>query len=194
MENKYKIEAVLFASGVPVSLEDLQKICELSEYETNQGISDLISEYQEKQNGFTILEKETSGKKMVQLVTNELASPFVIKLNKNILEGELSPVSLETLSIVAYKGPLSRAEIDDIRGANSSYILKTLMIRGLIERYPHPERKNSFLYEISFDLLKLLGINKTDNLPDFEKLHSLTFKDIIKKEEIKTVNEENHEA
>jgi len=193
MENKYKLESVLFASGVPVSLEDLQKICELSEYETNQGISDLTSEYQEKQNGFTILEKETSGKKLVQLVTNEQASPFVMKLNKNILEGELSPVSLETLSIVAYKGPLSRAEIDDIRGANSSYILKTLMIRGLIERYPHPERKNSFLYEISFDLLKLLGINKTDNLPDFEKLHSLTFKDVIK-EEIKSVNTTNEEA
>ena len=51
MENKYKIESVLFASGVPMSLEELQKICELSEYETNQGVSDLISEYQEKQSG-----------------------------------------------------------------------------------------------------------------------------------------------
>lgn len=185
MDNKYKIESVLFASGVPISKEDLQKICELSEYEVNQGITDLISEYEEKQRGFIILEKESSGKRMVQLVTNDLASSFVMKLNKNILEGDLSPVSLETLSIIAYKGPMPRAEVDDIRGANSSYILKTLMIRGLIERYPHPERKNSFLYEVSFDLLKLLGINKTDNLPDFEKLHTLTFKDVLNKEDAK---------
>lgn len=191
MENKYKIESVLFASGVPISREDLTKICELSDYETDQAIEELLNEYESSNRGFTLIEKQTSGKQMIQLVSNQEASPFISKLNKNILEGELSPTSLETLSIVAYKGPMTRAEIDDIRGANSSYILKTLMIRGLIERYQHPERRNTFLYEVSFDLLKVLGITKTDKLPDFEKLHSLTFKDVMKKEEINNVNNEN---
>ena len=176
MENKYKIEAVLFASGVPISIEELSRVCELSKTETEQAINDLKLEYQEKQNGLTILEKITSGKAMMQLVSNHKVSIYIQKLNKQILEGDLSPAALETLAIIAYKGPISRGEIDDIRGANSSYILKILMIRGLIERYQNPERKNSFLYEVSFDLLKTLGIDTIKQLPDFEKLHNLTFK------------------
>ena len=175
MENKYKIEAVLFASGVPISSEELEHVCELNKNEINQAISDLQLEYEEKQNGFTILEKITSGKRMIQLVSNDRVSSYIQKLNKQILEGDLSPAALETLAIIAYKGPISRGEIDDIRGANSSYILKILMVRGLIERYQNPERKNSFLYEVSFDLLKILGINKVEQLPDFDKLHNLTF-------------------
>jgi len=170
MKNKYKIEAVLFASGEKLSLEDLSKICEINNEEVQEAITELIHEYQEEDRGLTILEKESSGKRMVQLVTNEKASNFVKKLNKLVLEGDLTPTALEVLSIVAYRGPISHRGIEEIRGANSSYPLKTLLIRGLIDRYPHPQRRNTYLYEISFNLLKFLGLTKISELPEYEKL------------------------
>ncbi|MBI2099909.1 MAG: SMC-Scp complex subunit ScpB, partial [Candidatus Vogelbacteria bacterium] len=76
------------------------------------------------------------------------------------------------LTIVLYKGPLTRAEIDYIRGVNSSFILRHLSIRGLVERIPNPKDARSFLYRPTFDLFQHLGLSKIEELPEYGELIS----------------------
>ena len=82
----------------------------------------------------------------------------------------LSSVALEVLAIIAYRGPITRSEIEEIRGANSSFILRNLAIRGLIERKENPLNNRSYIYEVSLDLIKSLGLKKITMLPNFEEL------------------------
>jgi segregation and condensation protein B len=82
----------------------------------------------------------------------------------------LSKAALEVLSIVAYKGPISRAEIESIRGVNCSFTLRSLMMRGLLERIDNPKDGRGYLYKISFEFMKKLGIESIDKLPDYKEL------------------------
>ena len=77
---------------------------------------------------------------------------------------------METLSIILYQGPISRSDIDYIRGVNSQFILRNLLIRGLIERIDNPNDARSFLYKVSINLLANLGINKIEELPEYEQV------------------------
>jgi len=106
-----------------------------------------------------------------RLSINPENTPYLNKLKKEVLEGDLSPAALETLSIIAYRGPISRAEINEIRGVDSSYILRQLFLRELIERFPSPQRQNIFLYQVSFKFLEHLGLTKVQDLPNYEELH-----------------------
>jgi len=75
--------------------------------------------------------------------------------------------------LIAYLGPISRAQIDYFRGVNSSFILRNLLMRGLIERVSESADR-SYSYQISFDLLKHLGISKIEDLPDYLKYRELS--------------------
>ncbi|OGM90620.1 hypothetical protein A3A20_00685 [Candidatus Wolfebacteria bacterium RIFCSPLOWO2_01_FULL_45_19] len=86
---------------------------------------------------------------------------------------DLTAAATETLSVVAYAGPISRAQIEYIRGVNSSFILRSLMMRGLIERNSDPKRQNVYLYTASFELLKKLGLDSAAKLPDYAKYRAL---------------------
>ncbi|EKE10649.1 MAG: hypothetical protein ACD_15C00221G0001 [uncultured bacterium] len=95
---------------------------------------------------------------------------FVEQLVKNELEGPLSSAALEVLSIIAYRGPISKPEIEAIRGINCSYTLRNLTIRGLIERENNPKDSRGYVYVVSFDFLKKLGVEKMENLPEYATL------------------------
>jgi segregation and condensation protein B len=82
----------------------------------------------------------------------------------------LSKAALEVLSIIAYKGPISRAEIESIRGVNCSFTLRSLMMKGLLERIDNPKDGRGYLYKISFEFMKKLGIENIDKLPDYQEL------------------------
>lgn len=180
IKTKYLVEGLLFASGEPLSLNKISEILSISNEEIENSILELINDYQNENRCFDIIKKGNENQIFYQLVTNKNTSSVVQKLNNTVLEGELTKGALEVLSIVMYRSPLNRAEIDDIRGVNSSYILRALVLRGLINRYQNPNRKNEYLYEPSFDLLKFLGITDASNLPDFEKLHNFSLKEILK--------------
>ncbi len=180
IKTKYLIEGLLFASGEPLSLNKISEILSISNEEIENSILELINDYQNENRCFDIIKKGNENQIFYQLVTNKNISSVVQKLNNTVLEGELTKGALEVLSIVMYRSPLNRAEIDDIRGVNSSYILRALVLRGLINRYQNPNRRNEYLYEPSFDLLKFLGITDASNLPDFEKLHNFSLKEILK--------------
>mgnify|MGYP003490965444 CR=1 FL=1 len=120
-------------------------------------------------------------------------SDFFAGLRKDELQKERSKASLETLSIVLYKEGVTRSDINFIRGVNSSYILRNLEIRGLIDRINHKSDNRTYVYKPSLELLAYLGVSSVADLPDFERVkQSLTSK-ITNQEKDPTNNEEiNH--
>ena len=92
---------------------------------------------------------------------------MIEELCKEELSRDLGKAGLETLSIVLYRGPITRSGIDYIRGVNSTFILRNLLIRGLVEKIPNPNDQRSFLYRATFDLLSHLGIPRVEDLPEY---------------------------
>ncbi|MCL5017491.1 MAG: SMC-Scp complex subunit ScpB [Patescibacteria group bacterium] len=164
-----KIEAVLFAYGEPISLEKLAKILNIDKASLEISLDNLITELNGKNRGLMLV--KNNGK--IQLATK----PDLTKLLEDIVKQEftedLTPAALETLSIIAYAGPVSRADIEYIRGVNSSFTVRNLLLRGLIERTTDPKRANAYIYNISFDLIKKLGLSKIEELPEYEKYKQL---------------------
>jgi segregation and condensation protein B len=160
------IESLLFVSGEPVKVGRLAKICEAPKAEVENALMALSAEFSAKQSGFSVIRRGDE----VQLATNPAYSSYVEKMVKGALREALTPAALEVASIIAYRGPVTRSNIEAIRGVNSSYVLRNLLMRGLVERKENPRDARSYIYEISFDFLKALGIENARRLPDFEKL------------------------
>ena len=83
---------------------------------------------------------------------------------------DLGKAGSETLAVVLYRGPVSRADIDYIRGVNCAFILRNLQVRGLVQRISNPKNARSFLYEATPDLLKHLGVTEITSLPDYQAM------------------------
>jgi chromosome segregation and condensation protein ScpB len=103
----------------------------------------------------------------VTLATSKDVSELIEKLTKEELVRDLGKAGLETLSIIIYQGPLSRAEIDYVRGVQSNFIVRNLMIRGLIEKVPNPKDQRSFLYKPTFEMLSFMGLTKIEDAPSY---------------------------
>ena len=166
-ELEIKIESVLFWKGEPVSFEQLAKILGASEEEIKSAVQKLYQNLLSR--GIRVL---INGDKVALGTTPDMSEIFG-KMTKEELGKELTKSSLEALAIVLYKKGATRTEIDYIRGVNSSFILRNLAIRGLVERKIHPEDSRKFIYMPTFDLLSFLGITDEKELPDFEKVKEM---------------------
>jgi len=168
-EKLSKFEALLFLQGEPLSLKKIQSLLDIDQNECDTLISELEKRLSESHRGLVLVKDADK----IQLATrpefNKLLEDFI----KEELSEDLSPASLEALAIVAYLGPISRSKIEYLRGVNSTFILRSLLLRGLVERYIDPEHTNSYLYRSTFDLLKHLGLSKKEELPEFEKFQEL---------------------
>lgn len=162
---KSTIESILFITGEPVAISRIVKITGAKKPEVENALMVLQGEYNGKR-GMAIIEKEDS----VQMVTAPENSEITSQLVKSEIQENLSQAALEVLSIVAYRGPITRVNIEAIRGVNCSFTLRALLMRGLLERITNPADSRSYLYKISFEFLKKLGIESIDKLPDFETL------------------------
>lgn len=160
------VESLLFVSGDPLNVKKISKIIGKNNSETEDAIVRLANEYKENNRGLWIIRKEDD----VQLVSAPEFEEYVNKLFKSDFEEDLSRVSLEVLSVIAYRGPVSRVEIEDVRGVNCSFTLRNLLMRGLIERVENPNDSRSYLYKVSFEFLKHLGLGDVRELPDYEEL------------------------
>ncbi|NCN07171.1 SMC-Scp complex subunit ScpB [Candidatus Falkowbacteria bacterium] len=163
---KNNIESLLFISHKPLSIGDLTKVTSSTADEVKSVILEIEQEYQTKAGGIEMIR---IGDKH-QFVTSSESSEAVKKFIKSEITGELTKPSLETLTIIAYRGPISKAELELIRGVNCSVILRNLLMRGLIEAKEDPKKMIVF-YSITFEFLKYLGLSKIEDLPDFEKLN-----------------------
>jgi segregation and condensation protein B len=160
------LESILFSIGEPISIEKLVKTLSKNQGLIKKAIDELVEDYEKENRGLRIIKK---GEK-IQLVSSPENSQYIEKLIKDELQEDLTPASLEALAIVAYRGPITRSEIEEIRGVNCSYILRNLLIRGLIERKGLLEDARAYIYEISFDFLKKLGLSSIEELPEYKKL------------------------
>ena len=170
------LEALLFIHGEPIEVGKLSKILGLSPGEGENLLSELKKNLEEGKRGLRLI----SDSERVQLVTKPEFSKIIENFIKDELSEDLTPASLETLSIICYLGPISRSRIEYLRGVNSMFTLRSLMLRGLAARFPDPKRANAYLYKPSFELLKHLGLGGVRDLPDYER-----FSEIAKKFETK---------
>lgn len=167
MSLKSKIESILFIATRPITFKKIVELTGAKKEEIKIAIRELISEYNQKEKGINI---QKIGFKY-QMVTNAENSSLISSFVKEEITGELTPASLETLTVIAYRGPITKAELEMIRGVNCSIILRNLLIRGLIEE--KDDKKNLVqTYQISFNFLKHLGLTEANQLPDYEKLNS----------------------
>ncbi len=113
----------------------------------------------------------------VELRVAGAAAAVVEQVRRDEYNRDVGRAGQETLAAVLYRGPLTRAEVDFIRGVNSSQTLRTLTMRGLLRKVPNPKDERSFLYEPTTELLSSLGANSIKALPDYaavrEKLLAL---------------------
>ncbi len=162
------IEALLFVYGEAMSIKKAANILAVEEEKILEA-AELLGEELKERGGLQLL---VNGGEL-QLVTKPEFSEQVKALVKEEMDSELSPASLETLAIIAYLGPVSRAEIDYIRGVNSSFILRSLSIRGLIDRKSNPKHAGTFIYQASMEFLKHIGLDTENKLPEYEKYRDL---------------------
>jgi segregation and condensation protein B len=163
MENNLDlyIEAVLFHKAEAIKRKDLANILGVSMEEVDAGIAVLSERLQGR--GVRLLKNNDS----VMLGTTPETAVIIEKIIKEELDKDLGKAGLETLSIVLYQSPITRSEIDYIRGVNSSYILRNMVMRGLVERV-NDQKKRNFTYVPTFELLSYLGITEISELPEYE--------------------------
>ena len=154
------IEALLFYKAAPQSKKLLLKLFDISSEDLQTGISTLRERIQN--GGLRLIETETD----IQLVTAPELSEFMSTIAKEELATDIGKAGAETLAIILYREPISRAEIDRIRGVNSSFILRNLLTRGLISR---EAIGNSYQFRITSQLLQQLGISSKHDLPQFSE-------------------------
>ncbi len=159
-----QIEALLFWKAEPLSIKKIAELLKKTEIDVKNAIISLCESL--KGRGLTLVQYENE----ISLGTAREVSVLIESLTKDELARDLGKAGLETLSIILYQGPLPRAEIDYIRGVNSQFILRNLLVRGLIERIDNPKDQRSFLYKSSFELISYLGLSKISELPDFENV------------------------
>jgi len=166
-EKKALIEALLFVSGDPVTLANLKSTTELPESDLKQLVDELILEYKQKDSGVLIIEIANG----YQMVTNPLYSTWLKKFTSTNTSNRLSMPSLETLAIIAYKQPIIKAELEQIRGVNSDGVIKTLLDRRLIKIIGRKEVPGKpLLYGTTQEFLQYFGIKDLTELPTLKEL------------------------
>ena len=158
------IEALLFAADEPLTIDDICRIIEIDRADAVGLIDELKKEYENGNRGLQVVEIADG----FRLATKPEFAPYIKRLYKNEkrINSVLSRAALETLAIIAYKQPVSRAEIDKIRGVSSESTIKTLLERGLIEetgRLDAPGRP--VLYGTTKAFLEYFGLKSISDLP-----------------------------
>jgi segregation and condensation protein B len=170
-QNKSVLEALLFLSGEPVTLSAIREVIDLPEPEIKRLMDELVIQYRERNGGLFVAEIANG----YQMVTNPGYSDWVIKFRSTQLSSKLSMPALETLSIIAYKQPLIKAEIEQLRGVNSDSAVKTLIEKRLIKVIGRKEAPGRpFLYGTTKDFLQYFGLKDLTELP--------TLKDLVREE------------
>lgn len=170
MAREYPIaimESLLFVSGEPIAFGRLAKILNISEDEVSESVQVLTEKYAaDVQCGLQLIVKDDK----VELATKPASAPFIEALTKSALQENLSKTALEVLSIIAYRAPITRAEIESIRGVNCSFTLRNLLLRDLIEREGNPADARGYVYLPTFRFLESLGLRHINELPDYATL------------------------
>ncbi|MEI8361360.1 MAG: SMC-Scp complex subunit ScpB [bacterium] len=166
-ELKSKIESLLFVSAKAMSVKNLAELIAVSPSQIEEAGDKLVAELKNSGSGIQIIKNGQNYQMVSSPANTELIQNFV----KDETTGELSRPSLETLTIIAYRSPISKFDIDRIRGVNCGMILRNLLLRGLIEAKEDKSKENTY-YSVTFDFIRFLGLSDVKDLPNYDKLHA----------------------
>lgn len=161
------IESLLFVAARPMSVKRLAEVCGASKEEVTAVLDQLAAAYNVEGSGIRLLRNGNDA----QMSTSPDNARLVQDFLKDETTGELTKPSLETLTIVAYRGPVTKAELEQIRGVNCSMILRNLLMRGLVEAQGEPYEPMT-TFRVTLDFLRFLGVAGVEELPEYDKLRS----------------------
>jgi segregation and condensation protein B len=157
---KALVESLLFVADEPARVDHLAQSLEVSAREVKEVLEELASEYRHR--GLRLQFKDGR----VQMVTAPEAAPVIERFLGLQLSSKLSPAALETLAIIAYRHPITRPQIDAIRGVNSDSVVRGLLAKGLIEEVGRLDQAGRpILYAPTFAFLQHFGLESLDQLP-----------------------------
>ena len=155
------LEAALFFGGGTMTIDELSRATGSTVEEVRASLL-VLKESLMTRGVRLVLEGKTAA-----LGTAPEAGSMIEKMQREELEGPLGKAGLETLSIIVFRGPLLRSDIEYVRGVNCSAILRSMMIRGLIERVENPRDKRSFLYQATAELPAYFGVSELRDIPGY---------------------------
>ncbi|MDR5658163.1 SMC-Scp complex subunit ScpB [Serpentinicella sp. ANB-PHB4] len=165
---KAVLEAVMFAWSEPISINDLSKIVEAKQDIVKNAIEEMKEEYSLSTRGIQIVEMNG----YYQLATKPDFHKYLQKLIEPKNNKGLTQAALETLSIIAYKQPITRTGIEEIRGVKCDKAINTLLEKDLISEAGRLEKTGRpILYGTTLNFLKTFGLKSVDDLPDIKDLH-----------------------
>ena len=161
-----KIESLLFVATRPLTAKKLAELVASKPEEVDTALEAISKDFEDRGGGVRLLK---AGKEW-QMASSPGAGKMVQDFLHEEVTGELTRPQLETLTIIAYRGPITKPEIEIIRGVNCSLILRNLMIRGLVEQ---GDGRDPLLskYQITMDFVRFLGLRSVEGLPDYDRLH-----------------------
>ena len=159
---KGRIEAILFVAGEAVSVKELARALQTGEAEISEAVGALRDEYDYEQRGFLLKRFGDN----IQLATRPLYAQDVLRLLQPVQQQSLSQAAMETLAVVAYKQPVTRAEVEQIRGVKCDYSLQSLMNKGLIREAGRKDTiGRPILYRTTDEFLSHFGLEGLEGLP-----------------------------
>ncbi|MFA6358185.1 MAG: SMC-Scp complex subunit ScpB [Candidatus Omnitrophota bacterium] len=166
-ENNLKsaIEALIFASEKPITVDQIKKVLDLDTAGVNKIVENLKAEFDAGNRGIRIIEIAGG----FQMITSNTFAPFLKKLFKNRYSDKLSKPALESLAIIAYKQPLTKAEIESLRNVNVDGVMKSLTEKNLIRicgRKKVPGRP--FVFGTTREFLEHFGLKSLQDLPKMD--------------------------
>jgi segregation and condensation protein B len=157
------VESLLFVADEPVTVARLAEALEVKADEVEAVLKVLHRDYAAR--GVRLQQ----GGERVQLVSAPEAAPCIERFLGLELQGKLSPAALESLAIVAYQQPVTRAQVEAVRGVNSDGVLRTLAGKGLLEEVGRLDTVGRpILYGTTFDFLRFFGLESLDDLPELD--------------------------
>lgn len=162
----HRIEALLFAEGGPVAKKKLEKQLGCTAEELEAGLAELKARY--TSGGLSLVVSDTEA----TLAVAQSALETVRTAQEAELGSAIGDAGLEVIAILLYKGPSTRAQIDYVRGVNTTSTIRNLLARGLVERAGNPADGREYLYRPTTELLAHLGVTERQELPEYARISS----------------------
>ncbi|MDO8499793.1 MAG: SMC-Scp complex subunit ScpB [bacterium] len=167
MSLQTQLETILFVASKPLGFKKIAKVLNAPSEEIESALSALRAKYNKADSGIIILQNNDEWQMGSNPDNRETAENFI----KSEVAGDLTRPQLETLTVIAYRGPITKPELEQIRGVNCSLILRNLMLRGLVKETEDSANLLS-TYAVTMDFLRHLGVNNLHELPDYEVLNT----------------------
>ncbi len=178
MNVKSQLESLLYITPRPLKVRDFEKWTKAKPEAIRTALAELMASYKGDERGVCL---QKSGDEY-QLATTPANTELIREFIKEETTGELTKPQLETLTVISYRAPITKSELDAIRGVNCALILRNLLIRGLVKSH---EEQGELVYEPTMDFLKFLGVGDASELPDYERLRNQDiFKQVLEEKKV----------